>query len=344
MVNNMTLINSQNRWSPVTENLLHDFDTSTQKGIEAYLEQCQIMLQLLEQDDVKSEASALRKTLTDHVTSVIHERYDGKLSHAAISERWTVAQNIVKHIGAVQCLAYGVSDTGVLYQAALSAKAAHRNPHNQNPAASIAKTTLEEFSLLNRDEARAKRDPSSMVQLATRSETTTATAEGLFSTEAVRRHHEADTSAREILNARLERDGEAPLTPTLSLEMWAAFKAGANDMTLCAVRRVVDSGASGENGAALLAMYLLAECGCDPIVLRELTVFMNLEYAERTAANLLNQFVEAVPVPTQITRGAVTDDDIKNALLDGWNQDRIKVEFSVGYGRIKRIREILGRG
>jgi hypothetical protein len=287
-----------NRWHPDTENLFKEFDLEFQKGIESYLKQCQIMLELAKCEDLQLEATNHCKTHggvpADFVTTAIHQRYNGRLSPAAISERWTIAQHIIKFIGAGMIISSGITDTGVLIEVAKYAKTERRNQFNQLTDRELAGAALEKFSTLNRDEARALRDPGSAAKLATKGETTTAQGDGVYPTETVRAHHTADTTARETLNLKLEQAGESPLSPTLNLEMWTQFKIASGVEILSAVKRFVESGASGEQGASLFAVYVLAECGCDALVLQRLTAFMLLEHSERTAANFLNALQIAV--------------------------------------------------
>ena len=340
-----------NRWSPKTENLLRDFDSAFQKGIEAYLETCQIMLEIAKQDDVMLEAVDHCKgnggVPADYVTTLIHQRYSGRLSHAGISDRWTIAQNILKFIGSGMVLSSGITDTDVLIQAARYTKTERRNQYNQLTDKELAGAALEKFSPLNRDEARALQNPGGAAKLSTKPETTTAQGDGVYPTETVRAHHTADTTARETLNQKLEQAGETPLSPTLNLEMWTQFKTAAGVEILSAVKRFVESGATGEQGAALFGCYVLAEVGCDALVLQRLTAFMLLEHKDRTASNFLNALQIAVnernaifgvtPEPTTTEKKPVTDEEIAAAIKNGMSREKIKVGFGIGTGRYERV-------
>lgn len=274
----LKLVQPGTRYTDDTEALLIELEQVHKRGLEAHYQACEIMLKLIERPEFQGDHNGM--------TAAIHERWKGALSHVWISAHWGVAHRLVRHIGLGGMLAAGFAEFDVAVQASVWAGNQRRKPGQAFSPAQLAARALEEFSTLNRDEARAKRDPGSTAKLDTRPEQNAATDQGLFPVETVRRHASADRAAHEKLNAVLEKQQESPLTPTLHMEFWAALKTSFGEETLAALKRLHESGASGLLGSHLLACYLLSEIGCEPAALRAIGEWLNRPHAERTADNL----------------------------------------------------------
>jgi hypothetical protein len=278
-----------------TERLLTELGQCIDDTLLAHLKVCKIMLELSDQGDIQATPGGMR--------AAILERWQRRISDVWISQHWGVADRLLRNVALEALHTAGWQDFDVMYQASIWVGEQRRKPNQSSTPAQLAARGIEIFCQMGRDEARAYRDPASAVQLDTRPEersstypkpaqtpTQTATVEytpeGRFPVSTINRYEAGVANFVSSAAKVLETKGETALTKTLTLELLGDLMTGFGPESVAALMRLHESGASGADGSRLLAVYLLAEIGCDPAVLKAVGFLFAKPYEERTAHEL----------------------------------------------------------
>lgn len=286
---------------------LDEIGQEAARGLESALKIASHMLWLNERPNVQK--------IPDGARGAVRLHFQGRMSPAWISNHWTVANRIMRFVQPENLLGCGWTSFEPLVQAAIWADRQKKFLPNTSQA-ELAARAVQEFSGLNRDEARAKNDGGKLdtngEQMQARAlprdttglpggsgtdpnaltGTQTAQAQyvpaGTYPVGTISRYE----SGVEHIKTTLETTGET-LSPTMMLEFLGEFFRVAPPEIVTAMKRAVDTGTTGDVLVKQFITAALSEHGCDPNALTVIGGWLALGHQSRTldmlAMKVINQ-------------------------------------------------------